>query len=224
MFSEKIDSIAKYSMCILFTHEKREIERLRKSLIDLECALLNELSVLNTKIEQCIKFNSKAICTEYIDYLIDEIEKNINKTMTSDSAISLVKFSEEISKRIGFCSNEKISNGLVDIKSKVQSLIKHDIKKSISLNSISKSKTYDFIKLTRKQLISISDASNELILQIKEIDLLTESCTFCHYYISKSLTDDKSYMEILEENYDVIISRLSEEYMKWSEMNNGSFS
>lgn len=203
------------SIAILFTCNFLDIKKIKESSVDINASLLAELSKINEEIKDSINFNAQSICEGYIDNLIESVNKIKTQTLSNQSTSPLINFSNKIKDRVKFTDDKNLSEQLDSVKNKINSLIKHDVNKSVNINSVILSKSSDFIKSTKEQLLNLSQRSSTIIEKINEVTSLIEACDFCIYYINKNLTNTHSYVEVLEENRNTIITRLTNEYNDW---------
>lgn len=214
-FNEDVKAICDYSIAILFTENIVSIIKIKKSTIDVEASLLSELSFINSQIQDVINFNTKTICSEYIDYLIQGITDTNNKTMQADRVSPLADLSSNISSRIECTLDGNLINQFKTVQSKISSIIKYDINKSINISPISSSKVVDFILSARSKAEELGLLCSDIRTKIKESDYLMEACNFCIYYLNKNYISTDSYAPILEQSRETIINELTKEYIKW---------
>ena len=216
-FNKDIKAICDYSIGILFTQSLNNISKIRKSTVDIQASLLSELSFVNSEIQDTINFNVKTICNEYIDSLIKEITDINNKTMQYDKVSAIADLSSSLLSRISFSSDEKLNGQLQYVQSKISSILKYDIQKSVNISPISSSKVTDFVLSARGKAEKLGLLCNDIKQKIIESEYLMESCDFCIYYLKKNYVSTESYAAILEEPRETIINELTIEYMKWKE-------
>lgn len=206
--------VCKYSI-VVFTgeHSNSIIKKLLSSTIDMKASILSELSLLNNSIRDYINFNYRLIDSEYIDYLINEINQIINTASDNSQIESIVNFSN-ISLDIAETSkDEDLAREIQYVQNKISSMIKNDISKSTVLRPKVTSKVTDLILSVKEIFSEINDICNDRISKLNDCDALIETCNFCLYYSSKYSIGDT--IPIFENPYKQIISHFMEEYNLW---------
>jgi len=215
MNSEDIKSIVEYSLAMLFTENVNSIAKIKQSALDIEASLLSELTYVNSEIQDAINFSTRTICSEYIDFLIDAIIDTNNKTLENDKISALTNLTSNISTRITYSNDQNLCTQLENIQSRISSIIKYDIKKSVDISPISSSKVVDFVISARTKAEELASLCNNIRMKIKESDYLLEACSFCIYYLNKNYISAEAYPPLLEETRESIISILTKECIDW---------
>lgn len=212
-----IVDVSRYTMTILFSQNNKGIDNLKLAMLDICASLICDMSLINKTLEDAIEVNANLICDEYIDFLIDTIEKTNGVTFNYNKVKPVVDFLNYTRQLSVDMDDEGMSGELEYAQSKLSGVIGHDMAKATSMLPIVSSKSNEFISSIKSKLSELVDQSVLLQSQISECEIVIEACDFAKYYLLNKCGQNREYQSppILEEKYDRIISELCAEYVKW---------